>query len=178
MESVFYISDCAIDNQVKFATCTLLGSRETEKVDKYISGLPNNIHKNVMSTRPKTLDETIELANKLMDQKLRTYAERQNENKRKANYTSRNNQQQPHKKQNVARTYTTGPGKKKVNNGDLPLCIKCNYYHIGQCAPKCGKCKRCGHTSTDCQVNTNNNRNQKARTCYECGNTDTSKRIT
>ncbi|GKE35046.1 hypothetical protein Tco_1454368 [Tanacetum coccineum] len=25
MESIFYISGCAIDNQVKFATCTLLG---------------------------------------------------------------------------------------------------------------------------------------------------------
>nr|GEU62804.1 putative reverse transcriptase domain-containing protein [Tanacetum cinerariifolium] len=49
---------------------------ETKKVDKYISGLPDNIHGNVMSTRPKTLDEAIELANDLMDQKLRTYAER------------------------------------------------------------------------------------------------------
>nr|GFC61512.1 reverse transcriptase domain-containing protein [Tanacetum cinerariifolium] len=54
------------------------------KVDKYISGLPDNIYGNVMSTRPKTLDETIELANDLMDQKLRTYIERQNENKKKA----------------------------------------------------------------------------------------------
>ncbi|GJX70617.1 putative reverse transcriptase domain-containing protein [Tanacetum coccineum] len=35
------------------------------------------------SARPKTLDETIELANDLMDQKLRTYAERQSDNKRK-----------------------------------------------------------------------------------------------
>ncbi|GKD37123.1 hypothetical protein Tco_1257330 [Tanacetum coccineum] len=44
-----------------------------EKVDKYISGLPENIYGNVKSARPKTLDETIELANDLMDQKLRTY---------------------------------------------------------------------------------------------------------
>nr|GFA01970.1 reverse transcriptase domain-containing protein [Tanacetum cinerariifolium] len=38
----------------------------------------------------------------------------------------------------------------------------------------CGKCKRHGHTTTDCRVNTNNNnnnKNQKARACYECGNT-------
>ncbi|GKF84765.1 hypothetical protein Tco_0249663, partial [Tanacetum coccineum] len=40
--------------------------------DKYISGLPDNIYGNVKSARPKTLDETIELANDLMDQKLRT----------------------------------------------------------------------------------------------------------
>ncbi|GJY88866.1 reverse transcriptase domain-containing protein [Tanacetum coccineum] len=130
MESVFHISGCAIDNQVKFATCTLLGvaltwwnghvrtlghdaayamtwgtlkkkltdkycpkgeikkleielwNLKTEKVDKYISGIPDNIHGNVMPARPKTLDDAIELANDLMDQKLRTYAERQNESKK------------------------------------------------------------------------------------------------
>ncbi|GJV51002.1 hypothetical protein Tco_1446743 [Tanacetum coccineum] len=144
MESVFHISGCAVENQVKFATCTLLGAAltwwnghvrtlghdtayamtwgtlkkkgndvaaytqrfqelalmctkfladETEKVDKYIGGLPDNIHGNVMSARPKTLDDAIELSNDLMDQKLRTYAERQNNNKRKADESSRNNQQ-------------------------------------------------------------------------------------
>nr|GEU36453.1 putative reverse transcriptase domain-containing protein [Tanacetum cinerariifolium] len=218
MESVFHISGCAIDNQVKFATCTLLGAAltwwnryvrtlghdaayamtwgtlkkklmdkyypkgeikkleiklwnlrvkgndvaaytqrfqeialmctkfladETKKVDKYISGLPDNIHGNVMSARPKTLDETIDLANDLMDQKLHTYAERHNENKRKVDNSSKNNQQQPHKKKNIARAYTAGPGEKK----------------------------RYGHTTTDYRVNTNNNKNKKAGACYECGNT-------
>ncbi|GKG42111.1 hypothetical protein Tco_0473862, partial [Tanacetum coccineum] len=38
---------------------------------------------NVKSARPKTLDETIKLANDLMDQKLHTYVERQSNNKRK-----------------------------------------------------------------------------------------------
>ncbi|GKD03002.1 putative reverse transcriptase domain-containing protein [Tanacetum coccineum] len=61
--------------------CTKFVANETEKVDKYISGLPDNIYGNVKSARPKTLDETIELANDLMDQKLRTYAERQSDNK-------------------------------------------------------------------------------------------------
>ncbi|GJR08625.1 hypothetical protein Tco_0791277 [Tanacetum coccineum] len=42
------------------------------------------------SSKPKTLDETIELANDLMDQKLRTYAEK-SDNKRKADDSSRNN---------------------------------------------------------------------------------------
>ncbi|GJU01043.1 putative reverse transcriptase domain-containing protein [Tanacetum coccineum] len=249
MELVFHISGCAIDNQVKFATCTLLGAAltwwnghvrtlchdaayamtwgtlkkkftdkyypkgkikkleielwnlrvrgndvaaytqrfqelalmctkfltgETEKIDKYISGLPDNIHGNVMSARPKILDDAIELANDLMDQKLRTYAERQNDNKRKADDSSRNNQQ-PHKKQNVARAYTAGPGEKKAYTRNLPLCVKCNYHHTKQCAPKCGNYKRYGHATNDCRVNTNNNnnnnKNQKAGACYECGNT-------
>nr|GEV60244.1 hypothetical protein [Tanacetum cinerariifolium] len=146
MESVFHISGCVVENQVKFTTCTMLDATltwwnghvrtlghdaaydmtwgtlkkkltdkycpkgeikklkiklwnlkfladETEKVDKYISRLPDNIHGNVMSAKPKTLDEAIELANQLMDQKLCTYMERQNENKRKADDSSRNNQQ-------------------------------------------------------------------------------------
>ncbi|GJS51209.1 reverse transcriptase domain-containing protein [Tanacetum coccineum] len=99
--------------------CTKFLADETVKIDKYIGGLPDNIHGNVMSARPKTLDFAIELANDLMDQKLRTYAERQNENKRKADDSSRNNhQQQPHKKQNVARAYTAGPGEKKNQEFD------------------------------------------------------------
>ncbi|GKA20847.1 putative reverse transcriptase domain-containing protein [Tanacetum coccineum] len=217
--SVFHISGCAIDNQVKFATCTLLGAAlswwnghnlkvrgndvaaytqrfqelalmctkfladETEKINKYMSGLPNNIHGNVMSARPKTLDDVIELANDLLDQKLRTYAERQNDNKRKADDSSGNyQQQQSYKKQNIARAYTAGPGEKKVYTRDLPLCTKCNYHHTGKYAPKCGKCKRYGHATTDCRVNTinnnnnNNNKNQMAGACYECGNTGHIKR--
>ncbi|GJX06485.1 putative reverse transcriptase domain-containing protein [Tanacetum coccineum] len=157
--------------------CTKFLADETKKVDKYINGLPDNIHGNVMFARPKTLDDVIELANDLMDQKLRTYAERQNDNKRKADDSSRNNQQQqPHKKQNVARAYTAGLGKKKAYTGNLPLCTKYNYHHTRQCAPKCGNCKRYGHATNDCRVNTNNNKknkkNQKARACYECGNTE------
>nr|GEW11856.1 hypothetical protein [Tanacetum cinerariifolium] len=217
MESIFYISGCVIDNQVKFATCTLLGDAptwwnghvrtlghdaayamtwgtlkkklidkyclkgeikkleiklwnlrvkgndvaaythrfqelalmctkfladETEKVDKYISGLPDNIHRNVMSTRPKTLDETIELANDLMDKKL-------------------------------PRAYTAGPGEKKAYTRNLPLCTKCNYHHTGQWAPKCNNSKKYGHATSDCRVNVNNNKNnnnmvQNTSTCFEC----------
>nr|GEV15567.1 reverse transcriptase domain-containing protein [Tanacetum cinerariifolium] len=102
--------------------CTKFLADETKKVDKYISGLPDNIHGNVMSTRPKTLDKTIELANDLMDQKLRTYAERQNNNKRKADDSSRNNQQQqPYKKKNVARNCENGNGNGVAQGRDYAL---------------------------------------------------------
>ncbi|GJR58634.1 putative reverse transcriptase domain-containing protein, partial [Tanacetum coccineum] len=91
--------------------CTKFVANETEKVDKYINRLPDNIYGNVKSARPKTLDETIELASDLMDQKLRTYTERQSDNKRKADDSSRNNhghQQQPFKRQDVAKVYNMG----------------------------------------------------------------------
>ncbi|GJY09551.1 putative reverse transcriptase domain-containing protein, partial [Tanacetum coccineum] len=103
--------------------CTKFVANETEKVDKYLSGLPNNIYGNVKAAKPKTLDETIELANDLMDQKLLTYAEKQSDNKRKADDSSRNNhnhQQQPFKRQNVAKVYDMGTGKRKRYGGSLP----------------------------------------------------------
>nr|GFD57196.1 hypothetical protein [Tanacetum cinerariifolium] len=80
--------------------CTKFVCNETEKVDKYISRLPDNIYGNVKPSKPKKLDETIELASDLMDQKLRTYAERKYDSKRRANGIFINNQQ-PFKKQNA-----------------------------------------------------------------------------
>ncbi|GKE71523.1 putative reverse transcriptase domain-containing protein, partial [Tanacetum coccineum] len=85
-------------------------------------GLPDNIYGNVKSSKPKTLDETIKLANDLMDQKLRNYAEKF-DNKRKADDSSRNNhghQQLPFKKQNVAKVYNIGTGEKKPYGGNFP----------------------------------------------------------
>ncbi|GJV32732.1 putative reverse transcriptase domain-containing protein [Tanacetum coccineum] len=175
-ERCFALLHSAVSQELALM-CTKFLADETANIDKYIGGLPDNIHGNVMSARPKTLDFAIELANDLMDQKLHIYAERQNDNKRKANDSSRNNQQ-PHEKQNVARAYTAGPSEKKAYTGTLPLCTKCNYHHTGQCVPKCGNCKRYGHATNDCWVNTNNNnnnnnnnKNQKAGECYECGKT-------
>ncbi|GJQ96760.1 putative reverse transcriptase domain-containing protein [Tanacetum coccineum] len=37
--------------------CTKFVANETEKVDKYLSGLPDNIYGNVKAAKPKTLDE-------------------------------------------------------------------------------------------------------------------------
>nr|GEV02978.1 putative reverse transcriptase domain-containing protein [Tanacetum cinerariifolium] len=61
------------------------------KIDKYVSGIPDNIYRSVKASKPKMLDETIELANELIDQKLHTYAERQSNKKRKAEESYRNN---------------------------------------------------------------------------------------
>nr|GEX24081.1 putative reverse transcriptase domain-containing protein [Tanacetum cinerariifolium] len=62
--------------EIKKLEIELFVANETEKIDKYIDGLPDNIYGSVKASKPKTLDETIELANDLMDQKLCTYAER------------------------------------------------------------------------------------------------------
>nr|GFC05579.1 reverse transcriptase domain-containing protein [Tanacetum cinerariifolium] len=71
--------------------CIKFVANETEKMDKYIGELPENIYRSVKASKPKMLDETIKLANDLMNQKLCTYAERQTNNKRKADDSFRNN---------------------------------------------------------------------------------------
>nr|GEY89864.1 hypothetical protein [Tanacetum cinerariifolium] len=229
IESVFNISGCAIENQVKFATCTLLDAaltwwngqihtigpeayamtwevlkkkmtdkyclqgelkkleiklwnlefvaNENEKIDKYISGLPDNIYGNVKSSKLRTLDETIELTNELMDQKLRTYAERA-DNKRKIDDTSRNNhvhQQQPFKKKNAAKVYNIGTGERKPYEGSFPKCTKCQRHHNGPCTQKCHKV---GHFARDCKSSGKANvanahrdgkETPKGNGCFECG---------
>ncbi|GJX09733.1 putative reverse transcriptase domain-containing protein [Tanacetum coccineum] len=126
---------------------------ESDQVEKYVGRLLDMIQRSVMASKPKTMQEAIEIANDLMDQKVRTLAERQAKNKRKFEDTSRNNQnqQQPFKRHNVARAYTAGLKEKKPYGGSRPLCPKCNYHHDGQCAPKCTNYKRTGHLTRDCR---------------------------
>ncbi|GJR78499.1 putative reverse transcriptase domain-containing protein [Tanacetum coccineum] len=116
---------------------------------------------------------------KRVDKKISTLAERQTENKRKFENTSRNSQnqqQQQIKRQNTGRAYTAGSGDKKPYGGSRPLCSKCNYHHDGPCALKCYKCNKYGHIACDCKgmgnANAVNNQrvtvaSQKA-ICYEC----------
>ncbi|GJR70120.1 putative reverse transcriptase domain-containing protein [Tanacetum coccineum] len=255
METVFRISNCSVENQVKFSTCTLLASaltwwnshvmtvthdvaysmtwvdlrkkmtdkycprnemkkleaelwnlkvigtdvvkynqrfqelallcvrmfpEESDKIERYVGGLPDMIHGNIVASKPKTMQEAIEMATELMDKRVSTMAERQAENKRKFENTSRNNQnqqQQQNKRQNTGQAYTAGNSDRKSYAGSKPLCSKCNYNHEGPCAPKCYKCNKYGHIARDCMSagNANNTNNQKGTgsgqkpTCFECG---------
>nr|GEZ89963.1 hypothetical protein [Tanacetum cinerariifolium] len=160
--------------------CTKFVANKNEKIDKYISGLPYNIYGNVKSSKPRTLDKTIELKNDLMDQKLRTYAKRA-DNKRKTDDTSRNNhgnQQQPFKKQNVTKVYNMGTGERKPYEGSLPKCTKCQRHHNGPCTQKCYKCSKVWHFARDCRSSGNANvtnaqrdgkETPKGNGCFECG---------
>ncbi|GJY73847.1 reverse transcriptase domain-containing protein [Tanacetum coccineum] len=63
--------------------CVRMFSEESDKIEKYVSGLPDMIHGSVMASRPKTMHDAIETATELMDKKISTLAEHQAENKRK-----------------------------------------------------------------------------------------------
>nr|GEU77936.1 hypothetical protein [Tanacetum cinerariifolium] len=122
---------------------------EIDKLERYVDGLPDKIHGSVMATKPKTIQDAIEFATELMNKKINTWAERQADNKRKSNDTTRNNHQQPNKRQNTGRAYAIGNGDRRAYERPRPLCTKCNYHHDGPCTPKCHKCNRFGHLSRD-----------------------------
>nr|GFC91630.1 hypothetical protein [Tanacetum cinerariifolium] len=124
---------------------------ESDRVERYIGGLLDSIYESVAASKPKTMHEATEMATGLMDKKIRTYAKRKAANKRKFKDTSQNNQgqQQPPKRQDVARAYAAGSGNRKQYAGSGPLCPKCNFNHDGPCAPRRYKCNKIGHLSHD-----------------------------
>ncbi|GKC18478.1 reverse transcriptase domain-containing protein, partial [Tanacetum coccineum] len=223
METVFRISNCSVENQIKFSTCTLLGNaltwwnshvrtvgndiayamtwtelkkkmtdkycprteikklevelwdlkvkgtdvigynqrfqelallcvrmfpEESDKIERYVGGLPDMIHGSVVASKPKTMQEATEIATELMDKRIRTFAERQTENKRKQD---NNQQQQPqNKRQNTDRAYAAGTGEKKLYGRSKPLCPK-------------------SPANANIANNQRGTRTGQKPTCYECG---------
>ncbi|GKE43188.1 putative reverse transcriptase domain-containing protein, partial [Tanacetum coccineum] len=178
IESIFNISGCAIENQGEIKKleielwnlkvkgndvptyterfqeltmiCTKFVSNETEKVDKYISGLPDNIYGNTDNKR-KADDSS---------------------------RNNHGHQQQPFKRQNFAKVYNMGSGEKNSYGGSLPKCTKCHFHHNGPCTQKCHKCNKVGDFARDCRSFGNTNvanvqRDNKAipkrNGCFECG---------
>nr|GEV92918.1 hypothetical protein [Tanacetum cinerariifolium] len=112
MKFIFHISNCIVACQIKFATCTLQGNaltwwnshvktashEESDEVKKYVGGLFNMIQGCVMASKPKTMQDAIEIANDLTNLKIYTFVERQAENKRKLIMTTKLNNNIPRSK--------------------------------------------------------------------------------
>ncbi|GJR85418.1 putative reverse transcriptase domain-containing protein [Tanacetum coccineum] len=159
--------------------CTKMVPEEEDRVEKFIGGLPNNIQGNGIATKPTRLQDDVRIANNLMDQKLKGYAVKNAENKRRLEVNQRDNrrQQPPFKRpnvggQNVARAYTAGNNKRKPYNGPLPLCNKCKLHHEGPCTRgqvlnqrvvTCFECGRQGHYRSDFPKLKDQNRGNKTR---------------
>nr|GFB28788.1 reverse transcriptase domain-containing protein [Tanacetum cinerariifolium] len=139
--------------------CASMFPEESNKIEKYVSGLPDMIHKSMMASKPKTMQDAIEFTTELMDKKISTLVERQDENKRKLDNNNQAQQQRP-KKQGVAIAYTAGSGERKEYAGTLPLCNKCKFHHNGQCTVK-----NQGHYMSDfLELKNQNHRNQAGGT--------------
>ncbi|GJR86261.1 hypothetical protein Tco_0210272 [Tanacetum coccineum] len=115
-------TDVVAYNQ-RFQELALLSDRmfpeEADKIERYVGGMPDPIYSSVVASKPKTMQEAIEMATGLMERRINTLAERQTENKRKLEDAPRNNQnQQPNKRQNTGRAYAAGNGDRKPYEGN------------------------------------------------------------
>ncbi|GKA86651.1 putative reverse transcriptase domain-containing protein [Tanacetum coccineum] len=90
--------------EVEMWNLKVKGTDVSDKIERYVGGLPDMIHGSVMASKPKTMQDAIEFATELMDKKIHTFAKRQSENKSKQD----DNQQQQNKRQNTGRAYTAG----------------------------------------------------------------------
>nr|GEZ98146.1 putative reverse transcriptase domain-containing protein [Tanacetum cinerariifolium] len=137
-ESVSIISNCTAENQVKFASYTLIGSALT-----WWNSHMRAVNQEVAYAMPwKTLRQMITLK----------YYPRGEVKKLEAELWNLKEPTKP----------TVGSGEKKPYGGTKPLSPKCNFHHDGPCGPKFTNCKRTGHIAQDCRsraTNTNNNNN-------------------
>nr|GEV68123.1 hypothetical protein [Tanacetum cinerariifolium] len=165
MGSVFQISGCAIENQFKFTTCTLLDAALTWW------------NSQIRSLGPDAYSMTWEVLKKKMMDKYYPQGEI-----KKLEIELWNLKQAP-KTQNVARVYNMGTCEKKPYSRNLPKCTKCtkcHFHHNGPCGQKCHKCNKVGHFARDCKssgnanianAQRNNGANPKGNSCFECGTT-------
>ncbi|GJX95126.1 putative ribonuclease H-like domain-containing protein [Tanacetum coccineum] len=162
--------------------CDRMFPEEIDKVEKYVGGLPDMIHGSVMATKPKTMQDAIEFATKLMDKKINTWAERQADNRMKFSLmntgTTRISTKHETKK-TLEELMPQGNGDRRPYEGPRPL----NPQNVQHWANHQGQtfCFECGVSrgifKKDCpKLKNNNNRgdrvgNAKARAkVYAVGN--------
>nr|GEU39305.1 hypothetical protein [Tanacetum cinerariifolium] len=127
--------------------------KESDEIDKYVDGLPDMIHKSVMESKPKTMQDAIEFATKLMDKKISTLAKRQAENKRKLD----NN--------NLPRSKCTIKCANCKRVGHLTQECRSPATTNNQRNLTCYECKNQWHYRSDClELKNRNHRNQAGGT--------------
>ncbi|GJX94761.1 reverse transcriptase domain-containing protein [Tanacetum coccineum] len=114
--------------KIKKLEFEMMFPEESNMIEKYVGGLPDMIHRSVMASKPKTMQDAIEFATELMDKKISTLAERQAENTRKLDNNNQA-QQKPPKKQGMAIAYATRPSERRspvtTNNQRNLTCYEC-----------------------------------------------------
>nr|GFB17015.1 putative reverse transcriptase domain-containing protein [Tanacetum cinerariifolium]GFB20612.1 putative reverse transcriptase domain-containing protein [Tanacetum cinerariifolium] len=92
--------------------CTKMVPEEEDRVEKFIGGLADNIQGNVIAVEPTRLQDAVRIANNLMDKKLKGYAVKNTENKRRFNTNHIDNPRVPDAR---GKAYVLGGGD--VNPG-------------------------------------------------------------
>ncbi|GJV56467.1 reverse transcriptase domain-containing protein [Tanacetum coccineum] len=171
--------------------CPNMVPNNDKLLEAFIGGLPRSIEGNVTASKPQTLEEAINIAQRLMDQvtkhapmQISSDNKRKFDDRRSFNNGSRssnnycntnnrsNNRRQQNRRQEAGRAYAVTSLENGRYVGDLPLCKRCNYHHTGRCTGRCNNCNRMGHLSKNCRSKkpaTRSNQLPVTVVCHACG---------
>ncbi|GJW67602.1 reverse transcriptase domain-containing protein [Tanacetum coccineum] len=170
--------------------CPTMVPDSEKMMEVFIGGLPRSIEGNVTASKPQTLEEAINIAQRLMDQVTkhtpvqvssdhkRKFDDRRtfnnNNNYRNTNTNNRYNNHQPqqNRRQETFRSYAVTPTENNGYIGNRPLCKKCTLHHTGPCTVKCNTCNKVGHLTKNCKNKgpvTGSNLLPVTVTCHACG---------
>nr|GEX09420.1 reverse transcriptase domain-containing protein [Tanacetum cinerariifolium] len=171
MESVFNISGCAIKNQVKFATCTLLDAALTwwnaqiRTLGPEAYAMTWEVKGNDVLTYTNRFQELALMCTKLVA----------NESEKIDKYISGLSDRIY--ENNVTKVYNMGTGERKPYEGCLPKCAKCKRHHNGPYTQRCHKYNKVGHFASNCKSSGNatianaqrdGKETPKGIGCFEC----------
>nr|GEV56542.1 hypothetical protein [Tanacetum cinerariifolium] len=149
--------------------CTKMVHEEEDRVEKFIGGLLDNIQENVIAAEPTRIQDAVRIVNNLMDQKLKGYATKNAENKKRLEVNQRDNRRQkpPFKRhnvggQNVARAYMAGQDMAMDYKNAIVVLTTQRSSIVNQRVPTCFECGRQRHYRNECPKLKNQNRVNKA----------------
>ncbi|GJW20531.1 reverse transcriptase domain-containing protein [Tanacetum coccineum] len=125
--------------------CPTMVPNSEKMIEVFIGGLPQSIEGNVTASKPQTLEEAINITQRLIDQ---------------------------NRRQETFRSYAATPTE---NNGYIrnrPLCKKYTLHHTGPSTVKCNTCNKVGHLTKNCRNKgpaTGSNLLPVTVTCHACG---------
>ncbi|GJT49507.1 reverse transcriptase domain-containing protein [Tanacetum coccineum] len=169
--------------------CPTMVPNSEKMMEVFIRGLPQSIKGNFTASKPQTLDEAINIAQRLMDQVTkhtpvqvlsdhkRKFDDRRtfnNNNYHNTNTNNRYNNHQPqqNERQETFRSYAVTPTENNGYTRNHPLCKKCTLHHIRPCTVKCNTCNKVGHLTKNCRNKgpaTRSNLLPVTVTCLTCG---------
>ncbi|GJZ35693.1 reverse transcriptase domain-containing protein [Tanacetum coccineum] len=125
--------------------CPTMVLDSKKMMEVFIGGFPRSIEGNVTASKPQTLEETINIAQRLMDQ---------------------------NRRQEAIRAYAATSAENNGYTGNRPLCKKCTLHHTGPCTVKCNTCNKVGHLTKNCKNKgpaIGSNLLPVTVTCHACG---------
>nr|GEY15863.1 reverse transcriptase domain-containing protein [Tanacetum cinerariifolium] len=139
--------------------CPNMVPNNEKLMEVFIGGLPRSIEGNVTALKPQTLEEAINIAQRLMDQNI-------------SNNRMNDSRQQQNRRPETFKSYAATPTENRGYTGNCPLCQRRTLHHTGPCTIRCRVCNKVGHLTKNCRNKgpaTGSNLQPVSVICHACG---------